>query len=349
MIEKESGNILHADVEALVNTVNCVGIMGRGIALQFKKEFPSNYTAYRAACERKEVQIGEMFTFDLNRLDNPRLIINFPTKRHWKAKSKIDDIESGIKALVNEVRKRNIRSIAIPPLGSGLGGLEWSLVRPLIEHAFQALPNVRVMLFEPSGAPPISESAKSQAAPAMTAGRAALVGLMRRYLTAVMDPFVTLLEIHKLMYFMQEAGEPLRLDYEKGVYGPYAKNLRHVLNAIDGHFISGFGDAIDNPKKQIELKIGISELAETFLFAHPETDDRFGRVAGLIKGFETSYGMELLSTVHWVVSHEGVSNEADAIEKIHGWSERKRMIPDKHIRLAYQVLEQQNWFNNLPA
>lgn len=343
MIEKAAGNILHADVEALVNTVNCVGIMGRGIALQFKREFPDNYALYKNACERDEVQIGEMFVVDLNRLENPRYIINFPTKRHWKAKSKIEDIESGLASLVREVRNREIRSIAVPPLGSGLGGLEWSLVRPLIEHAFVALPNVRVMMFEPSGAPPISESLKAKDAPSMTAGRAALVGLMHRYLSAVMDPFVTLLEIHKLMYFMQEAGEPLRLTYQKGRYGPYASNLRHVLNLIDGHFISGFGDATDNPTKQIELKNHAVESADEFLSKNSSTCERFDRVAALIRGFETSYGMELLATVHWIAKYEGATTEDEVIGKVHGWNERKLMISDKHIRLAWQVLKEQNW------
>jgi O-acetyl-ADP-ribose deacetylase (regulator of RNase III) len=139
MIEYVSGNILDADAEALVNTVNCVGIMGRGMALQFKDRFRENFSAYKRACDRKELQPGRMFVFETGYVTNPKYIINFPTKRHWRGKSRIEDIESGLEALVQEILKRRIGSIAIPPLGSGLGGLDWSEVRPRIEKALRGL------------------------------------------------------------------------------------------------------------------------------------------------------------------------------------------------------------------
>jgi len=150
MIEYKKGDILHEDAEALVNTVNCVGIMGRGIALQFKNAFPENFKSYVAACERNEVQPGQMLVFKTGRLTNPKYIINFPTKRHWRGKSRIEDIDAGLVALANEIRSRNIHSIVIPPLGSGLGGLEWSNVRPRIEKSLRGLDNVRVVNFEPA-------------------------------------------------------------------------------------------------------------------------------------------------------------------------------------------------------
>ena len=125
MLKLTKGDILKADTEALVNTVNCMGIMGRGIALQFRKAFPDNFKVYESACDKMQLRPGKMLVCDLNRFENPRYVINFPTKRHWKGKSKIEDIESGLKALIEEVSKRNIKSIAIPPLGCGLGGLKW--------------------------------------------------------------------------------------------------------------------------------------------------------------------------------------------------------------------------------
>lgn len=152
MIELKQGDILQADAEALVNTVNCVGVMGRGLALQFKKGFPGNFKRYRAACDNNELKQGKMLIYDLNRLYNPRYVVNFPTKRHWKGKSRMEDIEAGLQALVEEVRKRDIHSIAIPPLGCGLGGLRWRDVRAKIEEEFQDLPDVQVLLFEPKGA-----------------------------------------------------------------------------------------------------------------------------------------------------------------------------------------------------
>jgi O-acetyl-ADP-ribose deacetylase (regulator of RNase III) len=343
MINLTQGDILKADAEALVNTVNCVGIMGRGVALQFKKAFPANFKAYELACKADQVQPGKMFVHDLNHLHSPRFVINFPTKRHWKSKSRIEDIQSGLTDLITVIQQQHIRSIAIPPLGCGLGGLNWEDVKPLITDAFQSVPEVNVLLFEPAGAPPAAAMIRQAKIPNMTVGRAALLGLMRRYLSAVMDPTVTLLEVHKLMYFMQEAGEPLRLNYQKAPYGPYAENLRHVLNHIEGHFISGYGDAEDRPDKPLELKPHASEQAEMFLTAHAATRKRFDHVADLIKGFETTFGMELLSTVHWVATREQAATAEAAITKIHGWNPRKRMFEPRHIRLAWERLHEAGW------
>jgi O-acetyl-ADP-ribose deacetylase (regulator of RNase III) len=343
MIKLKHGDILQADAEALVNTVNCVGIMGRGIALQFSKAFPGNFDDYKKACDHKQLHPGMMLVHNLGRLQNPRYVINFPTKRHWKGKSKIEDIQSGLKTLIEEVRKRNIRSIAIPPLGCGLGGLDWQQVRPMIDEAFAALPEVQVLLYEPAGAPVAKEMVKTKKIPNMTIGRAALLGLMRRYLAAVMDPFVTLLEIHKLMYFMQEAGEPLQLRYCKATYGPYAENLRHVLSPIEGHFIRGFGDAHDDPEKQIELIHEAAEQAEAFLKQNSQTSQRFDRVGDLIEGFETPFGMELLATVHWVGTREEATTLDEAISKTYAWNYRKKMFEEQHIQIAWDILNKKGW------
>lgn len=343
MIELQKGDILKAQADALVNTVNCVGVMGRGIALQFSKAFPEVFSAYKAACKRREVAPGKVLSHDLNRLEQPHYVINVPTKRHWRGKSRMEDIEAGLQALVEEVRRLGITSIALPPLGCGLGGLEWSAVRPRIERAFAALPNVHVLLFEPQGAPSAEAMAKGQKTPNMTEGRALLLGLMRRYLAAVMDPTITLLEIHKLMYFMQESGQNLRLEYTKGPYGPYARNLRHVLTHIEGHFIVGYGDAADQPDKPIMPKAEAVTAAESFLKDHPRVHDRFGRVAKLIDGFETPYGMELLSTVHWVAKHEGAADFADVVEKTYAWSDRKQMFRKEHLRVAWDALNRESW------
>jgi hypothetical protein len=186
----------------------------------------------------------------------------------------------------------------------------------------------------------------SQKTPGLTVGRAALLVLMRRYLAAVMDPFVTLLEIHKLMYFMQEAGEDLRLQYNKAVYGPYARNLRHVLSLMEGHFITGYGDAEDNPERQINLLPEILPQAERFLENHPSTLTHFRRVVDLISGFETPFGMELLSTVHWVANHEGAATADQAVNNTYGWNTRKRMFQEKHIRLAWSILERKGWLQH---
>ena len=239
MITYTIGNILEAGADALVNSVNCVGVMGKGIALQFKEAYPDNFKGYKQACDRKEVQPGRMFVFATGYLTGPRYIINFPTKRHWRGKSRMEDIESGLAALSETIVRLGIRSVAIPPLGSGLGGLQWAEVRTRIEGALKQLPDVQIMVFEPNNALDAARAAQLSSPPKMTAGRAALVGLINSYLGGMLDPVVTLLEVHKLMYFLQEAGERLDLKYEAAPYGPYATNLRHVLNRIEGHLISG--------------------------------------------------------------------------------------------------------------
>ena len=345
MIRFTTGDILQAGTEALVNTVNSVGVMGRGIALQFKQAFPANFKAYAGACKRGEVEPGRMFVYDTGELAPPRYIINFPTKRHWRGKSRIEDIESGLAALVDEVRRRGIRSIAIPPLGSGLGGLSWAEIRPLIVQAFEQLPDVDVVVFEPRS-PAANEGVnRSTDVPRMTAGRAALVGLMNRYLGALMDPFITLLEVHKLMYFLQESGEPLQLRYVKAQYGPYAENLRHVLRAIDGHLIAGYAGGGDRPDKQLSLVPGATRDAEAFLATASVTRDRFNRVVSLVDGFETPYGLELLATVHWVMMQEGASDPDRIITAIHDWGERKQRFTPAQIQLAADRLRTEGWRN----
>lgn len=342
MIESRTGDILQSDTEALVNTVNCVGVMGRGIALQFKKAYPANFREYAAACARGEVEPGRMLVHEVG-VFLPRLVIDFPTKRHWKGRSRLEDIRSGLIALVEVVRERGVGSIAIPPLGCGLGGLDWAVVRPLIEAAFAPLPEVRVVLYEPAGAPPAASMAKTVAPPRMTQGRAALLGLMRGYLRAAMDPDVSLLEIHKLMYFLQEAGEDLKLQFQKAPYGPYAENLRHVLNAIEGHYVVGYGDGEDDPRKTIEHLPGSLERADEFLEQHTPTKERFARVLRLIEGFETPNGMELLATVHWVMSRERESTASGVTERIHAWNDRKKRFLQGEIEIAMSTLRSQEW------
>lgn len=344
MIQFKQGDILKQDAEALVNTVNCVGVMGRGIALQFRRAFPENFKAYEAACKRGEVRLGNMFIFETGGF-YPRYIINFPTKQHWKGKSHIEDIRSGLVDLVRVVNEKNIKSIAIPPLGAGLGGLNWLDVKREIEAAFADQRDVNVLIFEPTGAPAAEEMVKTTKIPNMTVSRATVIGLMRRYLAAVMDPTVTLLEVQKLMYFMQEAGEPLQLDYNKDHYGPYAHNLRHVLKVIEGHFILGYRDGGDDPRKPLQLKREGIEKADDFLLDHQDTQLRFNRVTDLIEGFETPYAMELLSTVHWVVTREDAKTPEAVVKHVHAWSERKANFPAKHIHIALNVLQEQGWIN----
>ena len=338
MLELKRGDILTEDAEALVNTVNCVGVMGRGIALQFKRMFPENFKAYKRACDQDEVRLGKMFVFKTGHLTYPRYIINFPTKQHWRSRSRIADIEAGLVDLVETIRELEIHSIAIPPLGSGLGGLEWKSVRPRIEAAMRSVEGLETTIYEPGGAPAADEIMIAKKAPNMTPGRAALVGLLHQYQSVLLDPFITLLEAHKLMYFMQEIGERLQLRYEPALYGPYAENLRHVFNAIEGHLLSGYADGGDDPNKELRILPGAVDTAVTFLEQHPATLERFNQVASLVEGFETQFGLELLSTVHWVAVHEAATTRDEIVEKTYAWSDRKRQFSERQIDIAIEAL-----------
>lgn len=348
MIEIKQGDLLKANVDALVNAVNCVGVMGKGIALQFKKAFPDNFKAYKKACDAEQVQPGKMFISDAGSLMQIRYIINFPTKRHWRGKSKMEDVDSGLKALVEEVKRLRIQSIALPPLGCGNGGLDWNAVRPRIEHAFSELPDVEVQLFAPAGAPAVEKMVNRTEKPHLTVARALFIKLLDLYKVA--DYRLSRLEIQKLAYFLQGAGEPLKLAYEVGKYGPYAHNLNHVLDRLDGHYIHGFGD---NTGKADAASIGLMESAveeaDTFLAESKaiQSQKRLDRVQRLIEGFETPYGMELLATVHWAVTNveNPPATQEEAIKLVHEWSHRKaELFTPRHISITYQRLKDYGWF-----
>lgn len=345
MIHDATGNLLEADAEALINTVNCVGFMGKGIALQFKQAWPDNFQAYAKACKAGDVQPGRMFIWETGRMINPKFLINFPTKRDWRGKSKIEDIVSGLQALVSDARRLGIRSIAVPPLGCGNGGLNWEDVRPLIVTALSELPELEVFLYSPQGAPAAKSMPVRTAKPKMTPSRALFIRLMHQYGT--LSYRRTLLEIQKLGYFLQESGEPLKLRFEAGLYGPYAANLNKVLELLEGHYIRGYGDS-QKPDTEIELLPGAVEEADNSLTGHSDSVTRLLRVAELIEGFETPYGMELLSTVHWVCTHgDSVALDADsAVVTVHSWNPRKReMFRCEHIRVAYYRLKDLAWIH----
>jgi len=347
MIREARGNLLDADVDALVNTVNTVGVMGKGIALQFKRAYPLMFEAYAAAAKAGEVQLGRMFVYPTAALSGPRYVVNFPTKAHWRSRSRLADVRAGLADLVAVVRALDIASVAVPPLGCGNGGLEWAQVEPLITEAFGDVPDVDVIVYPPAGAPSADAMPDNTVRPPLTLGKAALVDILNRYAVPAVE--VSLIEVQKLMYFLQASGQDLRLRYVKDHYGPYADNLRHVLRAVEGHYLIGYGDASAtvHAAGPISVLPGAADEAAEVLSAHPETRERIERVLRLVDGFESPYALELLATVHWITSNESPRAADDpevAVDLVRRWSTRKqRMFGPDHVTAAWRRLRDEDW------
>ncbi|WP_236630110.1 type II toxin-antitoxin system antitoxin DNA ADP-ribosyl glycohydrolase DarG [Thermus thermamylovorans] len=328
------GDLLKADVEALVNTVNTVGVMGKGVALQFKRAFPENYRAYAAACRRGEVQIGRVFVHDRGPLFRPRYILNFPTKRHWRQPSRLEYVEAGLRDLVRVVRELGIRSLALPPLGAGSGGLPWPAVRERIQAALEGLEGVEVLVFAPSPQGVTRFLSPTGKKPRLTPARAALLKLFGLY--DALGETLGRLEAQKLAYFLQEAGLDLRLAFAANRYGPYAEALNHVLERLEGHYIVGFGDRTG--RSRMRLKPNVLEEVLLFLADFPEADEAASRAASWIEGFESPYGLELLASVHWAVRREGARDWPGLQETLKRWNTRKARFPEAHLRVALVYL-----------
>lgn len=343
MIKLLNGDLFKDDAQALVNTVNCVGVMGKGIALQFAKKYDFIMRPYQTACKTGELTIGKVHTVPTGMLI-PQYIINFPTKNHWKGKSKLGDIEAGLKALVAEVHRLQIRSIAIPPLGCGNGGLRWGHVEPLIQKAFADLPGVDVRVYPPQSKLEVNLNLVDSKRQALTPARAMLVTLIGRYWPIIGQP-LSLLEVQKLAYFLQESGQDLRLNYGAYKYGPYADNLNHTLQRIDGHLIKGVGDRA-SIKARIELIPGIFEEAQDYLEGDDVVAERLAKVAQLVEGYEDEFGLELLATVHWVTKQEQLDELEAIIARVHSWSDRKKgLFTERFIEKAWRHLKTRGWLD----
>ncbi len=340
MIEYRRDNLLAADVEALVNSVNTVGVMGKGIALQFKKEFPEVFRIYERACKKGEVEIGKMFTVPVGAL-NPKYVINFPTKKHWREKTRIEYIEEGLEDLVREIKRLDITSIAVPSLGCGVGGLDWSEVKPLIEEALSRVPQTRALVYEPGYVPKPDEVRVKGTKPELTPARAIMVKLIDLY--SIARYRLGRLEAEKLAYFVQTAGETeLKLNFHEGKFGPYADELNFLLQKLEGHYTVGYGDRTG--KSLIELLPGAKDAADNYLRSYPESQEYIERVARLIEGFETPYGMELLATVHWAASNKGATSPEEALRIVRDWTPRKEDLFDQqHVEVAWERLEEEGW------
>jgi len=336
MIRFTKGNLLNASTHALVNTVNTVGVMGKGIALQFKDAFPYNFKEYALACKTKWLQPGRLLIVRENTIHGERVIINFPTKTEWYQKSQYEYIESGLKALSTELSKDEIRSIAIPPLGCGNGGLSWHVVKPMIVKYLSVFSNIDIIIYEPNEA--VKELLKKQGTvneAKLTPARAMLLYSMYYY-ESFGEPS-SLFVANKLAWFLQRTGENLKLKFEASHYGPYSVQVGHVLHALNGKYLKGLEQMNTKAFEQIELQYDTLDDVKRYIDLELKTEQR--ERLRLLDGFQSALSLEILATVDYV-KHEKVTNEEDEIiEHVQNWSNRKRdLFQDKYIRIAIQHL-----------
>ena len=347
MITYRQGNLLEAHTEAVVNTVNTVGVMGKGIALMFKDAFPGNFRIYEEACRRKEVRIGHMFVTATDSLSGPQWIINFPTKKHWRQPSKLEWIEEGLRDLQRVIRGKHIHSIAIPPLGSGNGGLDWNDVRLLVERILSPLEETEVVVYEPTAK--YQNVAKPTGVSKLTPARALIAEMVRRYWVLGIE--CTYLEVQKIGWFLERTirrlgiPDPLDLRFEADKYGPYSDRLRHLLNALDGSYLHCDKRLSDAGPSDT---IWFDEEKRPFLDLYLKQEENrpllkvLDETAELIDGFESPLGMELLATVDWVIERQHCGKTIDEIRSgLSQWpagpeaAERKRrLFNDRLIGLA---------------
>lgn len=350
MIKFTQGNLLEAQTEVLVNTVNTVGIMGKGIALMFKERFAENYRLYAAACRGGQVQTGKIFVTEVHELNGPRWIVNFPTKQHWHAPSQLIWVVEGLQDLRRFLIEKQVKSIAIPPLGAGNGGLEWTKVRKQIEIALGDLSDIEIVVFEPTKQ--YQNVAKRAGVEKLTPARALIAELIRRY--GVLGMECSLLEVQKLAWFLERAIErfspqnnPLKLQFVAHKYGPYANRLSHLLDSLDGSYLhceKRISDA--DPLNVIWFDDERKTLVQTYLKTEAKIyEAALEYTAQLIDGFESPFGMELLATVDWLLSKEGVDPTIPAIrEGLKRWqdkgaAERKnKLFDDRAISIALDRL-----------
>ena len=317
MITFTTGNLLNADADAVVNTVNTVGIMGKGIALMFKERFPENFRAYAKACKDGEVQTGRMFVTENLELEGPRWIINFPTKEHWRTKTRPEWVQDGLVDLARIIHKREIKSIAIPPLGCGNGGLDWRIVQPMIVDALEPL-NIAVTIFEPTGI--YQNVAKRTGVQKLTPARALIADMVRRYQIIGLE--CSNLEIQKLAWFLNRGVEflgledPLKLSFAPHKYGPYSEPLQHSLNALDGSYLRSERRLPDmRPFDPIQFDESKSDVIRAYLTSGE--GKQFARAAEwaetMVDGFQSPFGMELLATVDWLLQREKIDPTVEGI------------------------------------
>jgi O-acetyl-ADP-ribose deacetylase (regulator of RNase III) len=325
MIHYQTGNLLDSKAEALVNTVNTIGVMGKGIALQFKNLFPNNFKLYANACKNKEVKVGQLFvTEEESLLAGKKIIINFPTKTNWRLPSEYQYIEAGLTELLNVIKEKNIKSIAIPPLGSGNGGLDWNKVKLILERQLANV-DCDIYIYEPSLA--IQEALKKERVK-LTPARAMLLSVL--YELVRNGEFVSEFSSEKIAYFLQRFGaeETFKLEFQPNFYGPYSGKVKHVLYYLNGSYIMGYSSKDKKPFEELGL-IPDAETEVIEFLEKPENSSHKNiveKTKTFLSGFYSPFGLELLSTIDFIISEKNARTLEAITKELENWSDRKKTL-----------------------
>lgn len=325
MIHYITGNIFDSSAQALVNTVNTMGVMGKGIALQFKNQFPDNYKIYKEACKNKVFKVGQLLvTEEESLLVGRKTIINFPTKINWRLPSEYEYIQKGLEELKKVILKKNIESIAIPPLGAGNGGLDWQRVKKII---IEALNDVKcdIFLYEPTDA--IKEVLNAEKVK-LTPARAML--LMVLYEMVRHGEFVSEFAAEKAAYFLQRFGaeKEFKLEFKPNFYGPYSGKVRHVLYYLNGSYVMGYSAKDKKPFDELSLVMDAENEVERYM--NEAENQNYKMIAektkSFLKGYYSPFGLELLSTIDFIKTENQKSNAEEILKELEKWSDRKRTL-----------------------
>lgn len=326
MIQYVEGNILESDAMALVNTVNLVGVMGKGIALQFKKQFPINFKLYKKACEENTIGIGKLLVTKEQTVFGEKIIINFPTKKDWRKSSEYSYIEDGLDDLIRIIGEYHIKSVANPPLGAGNGGLHWEIVKKIIEGKLSSLP-IDIIVYEPNAV--IVDRMKSERVK-LTPARALLLYVL--FDLVKHGEYISEFSTEKICYFLQRFGanELFKLKFEAKYYGPYSGKVRFVLNALNGSYILGYSDMDKKPFESLSLIADSFGEIEDIVNKNDFLRDVAAKTKCFLDGFYSDFGLELLSSIDYVMCQYGNISVDEIYQRLSQWNHRKGKIFNDH-------------------
>lgn len=325
MIYYTKGNLLDSNSQALVNTVNTTGVMGKGVALQFKQQFPDNTKSYVKACKEGTIEIGKLLVTNASSLHSgEKMIINFPTKKDWRKPSEYQYIEEGLKDLVKIIRERKIKSIAIPPLGAGNGGLNWVKVKQMLEKYLTNV-DAEIYIYEPSLY--IQEVLKKERTK-LTPARALLLDVL--YDLVKNGEFISEFAAEKIAYFLQRFGgkDIFKLDYKPNFYGPYSGKVKHVLYYLNGSYITGYSSKDKKPFEELGIIPDGESDVKDFLLKHgnEELNEIAKKTKDFLSGFYSPFALELLSTIDFIVTEKKASSNTEISSYLESWSDRKKTM-----------------------